>query len=275
MTASSQPTRSGGRPYAIVWSPIPLISWLMPFIGHMGICSSSGRTYDFAGPFTVNEDCLLFGKPTRYLTLGPQAAKQAAAHSSGARSAATTANPPHSSCCCTEDPEAAAGRPQAAAAQPADLSAVSATCREGEVGVGAARLEASAGATRSASTAAAAAISPHSWDHRLAFAATTYRLMQYNLMTCNCHCFVAHFLNQIAFRGGGWDMVNLAALVFLRGRYTSLGGLLHTWLPWVVLVALGGYFGRLIFLAIYLALCVPLLAWFLVYTWCCWRDLSP
>ncbi len=29
-------SRCGGRPFAIVWSPIPLITWLMPFIGHMG-----------------------------------------------------------------------------------------------------------------------------------------------------------------------------------------------------------------------------------------------
>ncbi len=35
-----------------------------------------------------------------------------------------------------------------------------------------------------------------------------------------------------------------------------------------------GYFGRLIFLYAYLAVCVPLLAWFVAYTWCCWTDLS-
>ena len=29
-------------PYCIVWTPIPLISWLLPFVGHMGVCSSKG-----------------------------------------------------------------------------------------------------------------------------------------------------------------------------------------------------------------------------------------
>jgi hypothetical protein len=26
-------------PYCIVWTPIPLISWMIPIIGHTGICS--------------------------------------------------------------------------------------------------------------------------------------------------------------------------------------------------------------------------------------------
>ena len=26
-------------PYCIVWTPLPLISWIFPFIGHTGICT--------------------------------------------------------------------------------------------------------------------------------------------------------------------------------------------------------------------------------------------
>ena len=29
------------------WSPIPLITWFLPFIGHTGIADSSGVIYDF------------------------------------------------------------------------------------------------------------------------------------------------------------------------------------------------------------------------------------
>jgi hypothetical protein len=36
-------------PFAIVWTPIPCITWFFPFIGHMGICDSRGVAYDFAG----------------------------------------------------------------------------------------------------------------------------------------------------------------------------------------------------------------------------------
>ena len=36
-------------PFCIVWSPIPVLTWIWPFIGHMGIALSSGVILDFAG----------------------------------------------------------------------------------------------------------------------------------------------------------------------------------------------------------------------------------
>ena len=39
---------------SIVWTPIPLLTWLFPFIGHMGICYSNGIIRDFAGPYYVS-----------------------------------------------------------------------------------------------------------------------------------------------------------------------------------------------------------------------------
>ncbi|KAJ7991407.1 hypothetical protein DPEC_G00283520 [Dallia pectoralis] len=56
-------------PYCIVWTPIPVLSWLLPFIGHMGICTSSGIIRDFAGPYFVSEDNMAFGRPTKYWML--------------------------------------------------------------------------------------------------------------------------------------------------------------------------------------------------------------
>jgi hypothetical protein len=58
-------------PYCIVWTPIPCLTWLFPFIGHLGICMSSGVIRDFAGPYYVSEDNMAFGNPTRYLELEP------------------------------------------------------------------------------------------------------------------------------------------------------------------------------------------------------------
>ena len=52
-------------PYSVVWVPIPLLSWLLPVVGHVGICSSDGTIYDFAGPRFVNTGTLSFGHPTR------------------------------------------------------------------------------------------------------------------------------------------------------------------------------------------------------------------
>ena len=56
-------------PYSIVWTPIPLISWILPCIGHMGICTSEGVIHDFAGPYYVSVDNMSFGDPTKYVKL--------------------------------------------------------------------------------------------------------------------------------------------------------------------------------------------------------------
>lgn len=56
-------------PFCIVWTPIPLLTWFFPFIGHMGIAMSNGVIRDFAGPYYVSEDNMAFGRPTRYLVL--------------------------------------------------------------------------------------------------------------------------------------------------------------------------------------------------------------
>lgn len=43
--------------------------WIFPFIGHMGICTSSGIIRDFAGSYFVSEDQMAFGDPTKFLQL--------------------------------------------------------------------------------------------------------------------------------------------------------------------------------------------------------------
>lgn len=56
--------------YTIVWSPLPPITWLIPFIGHTGICNSNGVASDFRGPYTVGDDGrMAFGAPTRALRI--------------------------------------------------------------------------------------------------------------------------------------------------------------------------------------------------------------
>lgn len=59
-------------PYCIVWSPLPLITWILPFIGHTGIADSDGVIHDFAGPYTIGVNNFAFGAPTRYIQLDPK-----------------------------------------------------------------------------------------------------------------------------------------------------------------------------------------------------------
>ena len=74
-------------PNCILWSPLPPITWLLPFIGHTGIADSQGVIHDFAGPYHIGEVVVLtirqsyiymlgvgkmaFGSPTRYIQLDP------------------------------------------------------------------------------------------------------------------------------------------------------------------------------------------------------------
>eukprot|EP01039_Chlorochromonas_danica_P009155 gene9158-10106_t len=58
-------------PYCIVWTPLPVISWFLPFIGHTGIADSEGCIYDFAGPYTIGVGKLTFSSPAKYLQLDP------------------------------------------------------------------------------------------------------------------------------------------------------------------------------------------------------------
>ena len=61
--------KSSHFPYCIVWTPIPLITYIFPSIGHTGIGTSSGIIHDFAGSFFVSVDDFAFGKPTKYIKL--------------------------------------------------------------------------------------------------------------------------------------------------------------------------------------------------------------
>ncbi|KAK0174856.1 hypothetical protein PV327_010577 [Microctonus hyperodae] len=56
-------------PCCIVWTPIPLLTYLFPCIGHMGIAMSNGIIRDFAGPYHVSENNMAFGEPTKYWQL--------------------------------------------------------------------------------------------------------------------------------------------------------------------------------------------------------------
>lgn len=59
-------------PCSIVWSPLPVISWFIPFIGHIGICREDGVILDFAGPNFVCVDNFAFGAATRYFQISKE-----------------------------------------------------------------------------------------------------------------------------------------------------------------------------------------------------------
>jgi len=52
---------------SIVWTPIPIVTWFFPFIGHMGITDSNGVVYEFMNLHAQPADGLSFGPVTRYI----------------------------------------------------------------------------------------------------------------------------------------------------------------------------------------------------------------
>lgn len=65
---SSSAIKNKDLAFSIVWSPLPPITWLIPFVGHTGIADSQGVVSDFRGPYYVGDDGrMAFGAPTRAL----------------------------------------------------------------------------------------------------------------------------------------------------------------------------------------------------------------
>lgn len=59
--------KNGRFPYCMVWTPLPIVAWLVPFVGHVGICREDGVILDFAGNININD--LAFGKTAKYVRL--------------------------------------------------------------------------------------------------------------------------------------------------------------------------------------------------------------
>lgn len=56
-------------PCCLVWTPLPVVSWLAPYIGHIGICREDGTVLDFFGSNLVNVDEFGYGAIARYIPL--------------------------------------------------------------------------------------------------------------------------------------------------------------------------------------------------------------
>ncbi|KAK6125698.1 hypothetical protein DH2020_040564 [Rehmannia glutinosa] len=192
-------------PCCIVWSPLPVLSWFIPCIGHIGICREDGVILDFAGPNFVCVDSFAFGAPTRYIQLSKE------------------------QCCTFLD----------SSAHDHEESMQSGERRE-----------------------------IVSWDDALRKSTQEYQHQSYNILTCNCHSFVANCLNRLKFQAADWNVVNLAILIFIKGRFISKLAILRTYLPFIVVFGLGLAFGGETFLT-YLAIFIfVLVGWFLIGTYC-------
>ncbi|KAG5530275.1 hypothetical protein RHGRI_030594 [Rhododendron griersonianum] len=204
--ASEIDPRRGRFPCCIVWTPLPVLSWLVPFIGHMGICREDGVILDFAGPNFVCVDNFTFGAVARYIQISKEK--------------------------CSICPQLAAYRSEEA-------------YRQDEP-------------SRDLST----------WDDALRKGTQEFQHRSYNLFTCNCHSFVANNLNRLAFQSGGWNVVNLAVLIFLKGQWVNKASMVRSYLPFLVVFSLGVTIGGWTFITFLAFFTFLLVGWFLLGTYC-------
>lgn len=192
-------------PCCIVWTPLPVISWLIPFIGHMGICREDGVILDFAGPNFVCVDNFTFGAVARYIQISKE------------------------KCCIRSHQAAYTSEDGYEQDEPArDLL---------------------------------------TWDDATRKSTQEFQHRAYNLFTCNCHSFVANNLNRMGFQSGGWNVVNLAALIFLKGRWVSKASMIQSYLPFVIIFGLGITFGGWTFITFLAFFTFLLVGWFLLGTY--------
>ncbi|KAI5079805.1 hypothetical protein GOP47_0005284 [Adiantum capillus-veneris] len=71
-SGSASEFSSNRFPRSIVWTPLPIVSWLAPFLGHVGVCREDGIIVDFAGSYYVNIDSFAFGAAARFVHLDEQ-----------------------------------------------------------------------------------------------------------------------------------------------------------------------------------------------------------
>ncbi|CAN8254762.1 unnamed protein product [Cochlearia groenlandica] len=194
-------------PCCVVWTQLPFVSWLVPFIGHLGICREDGVILDFAGPNFVCVDNFAFGSVSRYIQINKE---KGSSLSSGSSMFDGESRYEHED---THEKES-------------------------------------------------------TWDDALRKGIQEYQHHSYNIFTCNCHSFVANNMNRLAIKSGGWNVVNLAALLFFKGRWVSKTAMVKSLLPTVIIYAVGILLGGWTFLASCSILAVLLTVWFTMGTFC-------
>lgn len=143
----------------IVWTPIPMLSWLCPAIGHVGVTDSKGCVYDFEGPYTIGRGCMLFGHPVQRWKVN---------------------------------------------------------------------------------------VDPKQWDDAIERISNKFTHINYNLITSNCHYYAAAVLQEAKVKqippfAGNWvdgATVQIIYGLILHGRIKSFGGLIKTWLPFLLFLFL-------------------------------------
>lgn len=107
-----------------------------------------------------------------------------------------------------------------------------------------------------------------SWDDSLRKSTQEFQHQSYNILTCNCHSFVANCLNRLGFQAGRWNVVNLAIFIFLNGSWVSKSAFVKSYLPFIIVFVMGLTFGGWSFITYLAAFVFLLVGWFVLGSYC-------
>ena len=218
-------------PYCIVWSPLPPITFLLPFIGHIGIADSHGIIHDFAGPYTINTGRMAFGSPTRYLRIDPIAKCSIIRDNFDFDRLQTKEND------LTQDVEnelafGSIGRSESTQLQhfQNDNSMIISSSNNNN-------------SSNSSSSMHNLDRVNELYDNAISKGCRVYSRRMHNICCDNCHSHVCLCLEKMGFElipkiPIKWNMVYLCFYMFFFGKYTSLWGLAYQWLPFIGIVCL-------------------------------------
>eukprot|EP00898_Chlorokybus_atmophyticus_P006798 jgi/Chlat1/7119/Chrsp57S09123 len=107
------------------------------------------------------------------------------------------------------------------------------------------------------------------WDSQLRSRARQYQHVTYNILTSNCHSFVAHCLNNMNYlnQRGRWNAARLAVMMFLRGRFVKLSSFVRSLVPFAVIMGVGVYFGGWQFFIAWAGFVGLIAGWFIIGSW--------
>lgn len=107
------------------------------------------------------------------------------------------------------------------------------------------------------------------WDDALYSSRCHFEHHTYNIFTCNCYSFVANCLNRLCYGGSmGWNMVNVAALVLIKGHWVDGFSILRSFLPCITVICFGLSMAGWHFLIALLSFSLLVFVWFVFGTYC-------
>ncbi|CAM6038614.1 unnamed protein product [Sphagnum compactum] len=102
-----------------------------------------------------------------------------------------------------------------------------------------------------------------SWDDALNKTIQLFSNKSYNFFTCNCHSFVAHCMNRMAFQGSlKWNLVDVMLIVLFKGQFVNIGGFIRAYLPFVVVMTFGHVMAGWMFFYAWAMFTFLLVGWF-------------